>query len=213
MKHVLMELPFDENALEPYISAETIQYHYGRHHKGYLTKLNALIEGSPFEEMSLEEIIKKSGDAIFNNASQVYNHDFYFSGMSMQKSEPSRMLKEWIERDFGSIEIFKKSFLESAAGLFGSGWVWLSVNRENHLIIESRSNADNPILYGHTPLLTCDVWEHAYYIDYRNARADYLEKWWELINWDVVSERFGEYHYIEFPCDDNSGECEFREER
>jgi len=187
MTHALMDLPFDEAALEPYISKETLHYHHGKHHAGYVNKLNTLIEGTVYAEMELEDIVKKADGGIFNNAAQVYNHNFYFNGMSKKITSPSKELLALFERDFTSIESFKKKFLEMAAGLFGSGWVWLSINDSGTLVIESFSNAGNPLLLGHTPLLTCDVWEHAYYIDYRNARADYLEKWWELINWDFVS--------------------------
>jgi Fe-Mn family superoxide dismutase len=205
-----MKLPFDASALEPFISEETIRYHYGKHHQGYVDRLNALIRGTPYEEMSLEAIIGYAKGAIFNNASQVYNHDFYFNGLSSENTTPSPLLREWIERDFGTMEKFRKEFLDAGAGLFGSGWVWLSVDQEKRLIITPRSNADSPLLYDHIPLMTCDVWEHAYYIDYRNARAAYLEKWWELINWDFVSENLGSLLYIEFPCDDHSGECDFQ---
>ena len=188
MTHTLMDLPFDENALEPHISKETLQYHHGKHHAGYVNKLNGLIEGTVYADMKLEEIVKKADGGIFNNAAQVFNHDFYFNGMSTTATSPSKELLALFERDFSSIEAFKEKFLEMAAGLFGSGWVWLSINDSGTLIIESFSNAGNPLLLGHTPLLTCDVWEHAYYIDYRNARADYLEKWWELVNWEFVSD-------------------------
>ncbi len=188
MTHTLMDLPFDENALEPYISKETLQYHHGKHHAGYVTKLNGLIEGTEYEEMELDDIVKKADGGIFNNAAQVYNHNFYFNGMSKRVTSPSKELLALVERDFGSIKAFKETFLEKAAGLFGSGWVWLSIDESGSLVLESFSNAGNPLLSGHTPLLTCDVWEHAYYIDYRNARPDYLEKWWGLLNWDFVSE-------------------------
>lgn len=188
MTHTLMDLPFDENALEPYISKETLQYHHGKHHAGYVSKLNGLIEDTEYEEMELEDIVKKADGGIFNNAAQVYNHNFYFNGMSKKVTSPSKELLALVERDFGSIKAFKEIYLEKAAGLFGSGWVWLSIDRSGSLVLESFSNAGNPLLSGHTPLLTCDVWEHAYYIDYRNARPDYLEKWWELVNWDFVSE-------------------------
>ncbi len=188
MTHTLMDLPFDENALEPYISKETLQYHHGKHHAGYVNKLNALIEGTVYADMELEEIVKKADGGIFNNGAQVFNHNFYFNGVSTTPTSPSKELLALIERDFTSMEAFKEKFLEMAAGLFGSGWVWLSVKDSDSLVIESFSNAGNPLLLDHTPLLTCDVWEHAYYIDYRNARADYLEKWWELVNWDFVSE-------------------------
>ena len=187
MTHTLMDLPFDKKALEPYISEETLQYHHGKHHAGYVNKLNGLIEGTVYADAKLEEIVKKADGGIFNNAAQVYNHNFYWNGMSEKETSPSKELLTLIERDFNSMEAFKEKFLEMAAGLFGSGWVWLSINDSGGLNIESFSNAGNPLLLGHTPLLTCDVWEHAYYIDYRNARADYLEKWWELVNWDFVS--------------------------
>lgn len=212
MTHILMNLPFDENALEPYISKETMQYHHGKHHAGYVNKLNTLIKGTPYEDLTLEEVIKQSEGSIFNNASQVYNHDLYFKGMDKEKSEPSKMLRERIDRDFGSMEKFKTLFLDTAANLFGSGWVWLCIDKEGSMAIESYSNADNPLVYGLTPLLTCDVWEHAYYIDYRNVRAAYLEKWWEVINWNFVSTNLANYQYIEFPCDDYSGACDFKEE-
>lgn len=190
MTHALMNLPFDENALEPYISKETLQYHHGKHHAGYVNKLNALIKDTAYEDVSLEEIIKTADGGIFNNAAQVYNHDFYFQGICRKKSAFSKVLSDAINRDFGSLEALKKDFLEVATALFGSGWVWLSINKSGNLNIETHSNAGNPLLSGHIPLLTCDVWEHAYYIDYRNARVDYLEKWWELINWEFVSQNF-----------------------
>ena len=212
MTHILMNLPFDENALEPYISKETMQYHHGKHHAGYVNKLNTLIKGTPYEDLTLEEVIKQSEGSIFNNASQVYNHDLYFKGMDKEKSEPSKMLRERIDRDFGSMEKFKTLFLDTAANLFGSGWVWLCIDKEGSMAIESYSNADNLLVYGLTPLMTCDVWEHAYYIDYRNVRAAYLEKWWEVINWNFVSTNLANYQYIEFPCDDYSGACDFKEE-
>jgi Fe-Mn family superoxide dismutase len=213
MGYTLMDLPFDEHALEPAISAETLQYHHGKHHQGYINNLNKLIEGTKFEEMHLDEIITHAEGGIFNNAAQVYNHNFYFNGLSGNKTAPSKHLLELIERDFDSLETLKKQFLEAAAGLFGSGWVWLSLDDGETLQIESHSNASNPLLKGHTPLMTCDVWEHAYYIDYRNARADYLEKWWELINWDFVSQQligFEEKRSDHIhSCNDNSELCEY----
>jgi len=193
MTHKLMKLPFKLDAFEPYISKETFTYHHCKHHAGYVDKLNALIEGTVYADMELEEIVKKADGGIFNNGAQVYNHNFYFNGLyEKEATSPSKELLNLIERDFTSLEAFKKKFLEMGAGLFGSGWVWLSINDSGTLVIESFSNAGNPLLLGHTPLLTCDVWEHAYYIDYRNARADYLEKWWELINWDFVSNNLEE---------------------
>lgn len=188
MTHTLMNLPFHENALEPYISKETLQYHHGKHHAAYIYNLNRLIKDTEFENMNLEEIIKTAKNSIYNNAAQVYNHDFYFKGMGRKITVPSKDLLALFNRDFGSFEAFKEIFLETATGLFGSGWVWLSIDDSGSLILESFSNADNPLLSGHTPLMTCDVWEHTYYIDYRNARADYLNKWWGLVNWDFVSQ-------------------------
>ena len=216
MAHTLMKLPFDEGALEPYISKETMQYHHGKHHAGYVNKLNTLIKDTDYEQMGLVEIIQKAEAGIFNNASQVYNHDFYFTGLSSKPSTPSGILLERIERDFGSLDQFKDTFLQAAANLFGSGWVWLSVDKEGKLVIDTLSNANSPLLLEHTPLLVCDVWEHAYYIDYRNARADYLEKYWNLVNWDFVSHNLTNYvkgEYIEFPCDEYSGACEFSEDK
>jgi len=215
MTHTLMVLPFDENALEPYISKETLQYHHGKHHAGYVNKLNALIKDTIYEDMNLEAIITAADGGIFNNAAQVYNHDFYFKGMGKKTDAPSKMLLDLIKRDFGSLEEFKERFLQAATALFGSGWVWLSIDKADSLIIESLSNADNPLLSGHTPLLTCDVWEHAYYIDYRNARAEYLEKWWGLINWDFVSQNVTSYYELRHgfidTCNDNSELCDYIE--
>lgn len=185
-----MVLPFDENDLDPYISKETLRYHHGKHHAGYVDKLNTLIKGTAYEDMEIEEIVKTAGGGIFNNAAQVYNHDFYFKGLCRKKSAFTKALSDVIDRDFGSLEELKKDFLGAAATLFGSGWVWLCLNESGKLIIETHANADNPLLSGHIPLLTCDVWEHAYYIDYRNVRVDYLEKWWGLVNWEFVSRNF-----------------------
>ena len=213
MEYILMNLPFEENALEPFISSETLRYHHGKHHQAYVNNLNKLIKGTKYEEMHLDEIIKHSDGGIFNNAAQVFNHDFYFNGLSSEKSEPSKDLLKLIDRDFGSFEAFKKTFLDTAVGLFGSGWVWLSLDDGDMLHIESHSNASNPLVNGHIPLMTCDVWEHAYYIDYRNARADYLEKWWQLINWDFVSEELTKFHEKRSDhinsCNDNSELCDY----
>jgi len=205
MTHTLMNLPFAENALEPYISKETLQYHHGKHHAGYINKLNTLIEDTQYADMTLQDIVTSADDSIFNNAAQVYNHNFYFNGMKSETTSPSKELLDLFERNFASLEAFKKIFLETAAGLFGSGWVWLSIDESGSLVLESFSNAGNPLVSGHTPLLTCDVWEHAYYIDYRNARVDYLEKWWGLINWDFVSQNLEEFSgkpHVFVDCDD-----------
>ena len=185
-----MELPFKIDALEPNISKETLEYHHGKHHNAYVTNLNKLIVGTKYEELSLVEIIKESDGGIFNNAAQVYNHDFYFSGLAAEKSEVSKALRAKIEEEFGSFVEFEEEFLNACTTLFGSGWVWLSVKPDGGLIIEQMSNADNPLLGENKPLLTCDVWEHAYYVDYRNARPSYLSLWWELINWKFVSNNY-----------------------
>jgi len=213
MTHTLMNLPFDENALEPYISKETLQYHHGKHHAGYIKNLNRLIEGTKYEDLDLTEIVVSAEGGIFNNAAQVYNHNFYFNGMSTETNSPSENLVDLLDRDFGSLEKFKEIFLETASGQFGSGWVWLSIDESGSLSVESFSNAGNPLLSRHTPLMTCDVWEHAYYIDYRNARADYLEKWWELVNWNFVSQNLEAFtesrHGFIDPCIDDSELCDY----
>lgn len=214
MKHTLMELPFEQTALQPYISAETISYHYGKHHAGYVNKLNSLIEGTEYEERSLEHIVKYAHNAIYNNAAQIYNHNFYWRGLNQASTAPSVELLELIERDFGSLKAFQDTFLAAAAGLFGSGWVWLSISNEKKLEIKMTSNADTPIRHGDTPLLTCDVWEHAYYIDYRNGRSDYLSNWWKVINWNFVSNNLSEFlndpiaSYNQ-PCNAINSVCEY----
>ena len=188
MEHKLPKLPFSENALEPVISKETIEYHYGKHHQTYVTNLNNLIVGTEFEDMDLEDIIKKSGGGIFNNAAQVYNHTFYWNCLSPAGGgKPTGKLAEAIDKTFGSFDEFKKLFSAKAIGTCGSGWAWLVKNQDGGLEIVSTGNAETPITKGQTPLLTCDVWEHAYYIDYRNARAKYVEKFWDLVNWDFVA--------------------------
>jgi len=190
MKFQLMQLPYEQTALEPYLSAETLSYHYGKHHAGYVSKLNALIEGTEYADKSLEYIVKNANGAILNNAAQVFNHDFYWHGLSPSPSTASEEISNLILQDFGSEEKFKETFLSVASGFFGSGWIWLILTEDDHLVIETTSNADTPIRHGRLPLLVCDVWEHAYYIDYRNGRADYLESWWKLINWTFVSDNF-----------------------
>ena len=213
MTHILMDLPFKENALEPYISKETLQYHHGKHHAAYINNLNRLIEGTKYAKLNLAEIVTTSEGGIFNNAAQVYNHNFYFNGICSKNSEPSKALLDLLNRDFGSMEAFKEIFIETAAGLFGAGWVWLSIDGAGSLVLESFSNAGNPLLSGNTPLLTCDVWEHAYYIDYRNVRPEYLEKWWGLINWNFVSQNLEFFtesrHGFLDPCNDNSELCDY----
>jgi Fe-Mn family superoxide dismutase len=179
------------DALEPYISRETLEYHYGKHHKAYVDNLNNLIAGTEFENLSLEEILLKAQGPIFNNAAQVWNHTFYWNCMKPHGGgEPDGKLADAIRRDFGSFEAFKEAFSKAAVSLFGSGWAWL-VKSGDKLEIVQTSNAGNPMTSGQKPLLTCDVWEHAYYIDYRNARAKYVENFWNLVNWDFVAHNLG----------------------
>lgn len=174
--------------MEPIISKETLEYHYGKHHQAYVTNLNKLIAGTEFENMSLEEIILKSSGGIFNNAAQVFNHTFYWNCLAPKAGgEPAGKLAEAINQTFGSFAAFKDKFTQTAVGTFGSGWAWLVKDKDGKLEIVSTSNAGNPLTDGKKPLLTCDVWEHAYYIDYRNARATYVEKFWDLVNWDFVA--------------------------
>lgn len=188
MKFELMHLPYAKNALEPVISEKTLEFHHGKHHQTYINNLNNLIQGTEYEKMNLRGIILKAEGGIFNNAAQVFNHDFYFRCLSPQKHEISPELKEAIESAFGSIEAFKEQFSESAKTNFGSGWTWLVVDADGKLKIENTANADTPIRKQKFPLLTCDVWEHAYYLDYQNRRPDYISKFWEIINWKFVSD-------------------------
>ena len=191
MTHELPALPYATNALEPVISAETINYHYGKHHQAYVTNLNNLVPGTEFASASLEEIITKSEGGIFNNAAQVWNHTFYWNGLSPSGGgEPTGSLAEAINSAFGSFESFRDAFIKSAAGNFGSGWTWLVKNIDGSLEIVNTSNAANPMRDGKTPLLTIDVWEHAYYIDYRTARPKYLQEIWSLVNWDFVAANY-----------------------
>lgn len=197
MKHELMKLPYEHDALEPIISAETLRYHHEKHHAGYVSKLNDLILGTDYESKSLIEIIKDADGAIFNNAAQVYNHDFYWMNLSSKTTTPSEPLDSIITAQFASMEEFKNAFIQKGLSQFGSGWVWLCIDEKGELSILSTSNADNPILLGLAPLMVCDVWEHAYYIDYRNMRADYMKAWFKLINWEYVSlnyANFEKYH-------------------
>ncbi|SHI86595.1 superoxide dismutase [Parasporobacterium paucivorans] len=189
MEHKLPSLPYSMDALEPTISKETLEYHYGKHHQAYVTNLNKLIAGTEFENMSLEDIILKAEGGIFNNAAQVFNHTFYWKCLSPDGGkEPQGKLAETINQNFGSFTAFKEKFTQTAVGTFGSGWAWLVEDQNGKLEIVSTSNAGNPKTAGKKPLLTCDVWEHAYYIDYRNARPSYVEKFWSIVNWDFVAE-------------------------
>ncbi|HIF9231830.1 TPA: superoxide dismutase [Fe] [Photobacterium damselae] len=189
MAFELPALPYAKDALEPHISAETIEYHYGKHHNTYVVKLNGLVEGTDLADKSLEEIIKSSAGGVFNNAAQVWNHTFYWHCLSPNAGgEPTGEVAEAINKAFGSFEAFKAQFTDSAVNNFGSGWTWLVKNTDGTLAIMSTSNAGCPIVEeGITPLLTVDVWEHAYYIDYRNLRPTYMDAFWALVNWDFVA--------------------------
>lgn len=187
----LPKLMYSLDALEPYISKRTIEFHYLKHHQTYVDKLNALIENTEFEGKDLEYIIKNSKGAIFNNAAQVWNHTFYWESFSEKPShQPSGELEAQIVKQYGSLENLKQEFTTQALNLFGSGWVWLVKNEENKLEILALPNAENPICQNKTPLLVCDVWEHAYYLDKQNRRADYLKDFWPLIDWEKITERF-----------------------
>lgn len=192
MSFTLPPLPYAKDALMPHISAETLEYHYGKHHQTYVTNLNNLVKGTEFESMSLEEIIKKSSGGIFNNAAQVWNHTFYWHCLRAPKANnaPNGKLLDAINATFGSIDAFKEKFSATALATFGSGWAWLVKNADGSLAIVSTSNAGTPMTSAQNALLTCDVWEHAYYIDYRNARAKYVENFWNLVNWEFVAKNF-----------------------
>jgi Fe-Mn family superoxide dismutase len=188
MSFTLPALPYARNALSPQISEETLNYHYGKHHNTYVTNLNNLIAGTEHEDNSLEEIILTSTGGLFNNAAQVWNHSFYWNCLSPEGGgEPADALADAINETFGSFEAFREKFSTSAVTNFGSGWTWLVKNDDGVLQIVNTSNAANPMTDGLKPLLTCDVWEHAYYVDYRNARPAYLEAFWKLVNWKFVS--------------------------
>ena len=191
MKFELTKLPYALNELEPVISQETMSFHYGKHHQTYVNNLNNLVVGTEFENADLDTIVKKSTGAIFNNASQIWNHDFYFLSFTPKAGTmPSAKLAKAIDETFGSLENFKTEFEKSAVSIFGSGWAWLVSDDAGKLSIEKESNAGNPLTRGLTPLLTFDVWEHAYYLDYQNRRADQMKALWNIINWDEVSKRF-----------------------
>ncbi|MEE9392580.1 MAG: superoxide dismutase [Planctomycetota bacterium] len=190
MPHTLPDLPFAMDALAPHISKETLEYHYGKHHAAYINKLNDLIPGTEFENSSLEEIIQKASGVMYNQASQVWNHTFYWNSMSPKGGgEPSGELAAAIDKSFGSFAEFKTKFSAAAAGHFGSGWAWL-IKTADGLEITSTHDAGCPLSDGKSPVLTCDVWEHAYYVDYRNARPKYIEAWWNLVNWDGANALF-----------------------
>ncbi|MDY4790018.1 MAG: superoxide dismutase [Bacteroidales bacterium] len=190
-KFTLPAFPFAQDALEPHISKTTIEFHYGKHHQTYVDNLNKLIIGTEFENSTLEEIVLKSSGGIFNNAAQVWNHTFYWNCLTPKSNlKPEGKLLDAIEKEFGSYEEFKEKFTNAAVTLFGSGWAWLVKNKEGKLEIVQTSNAENPMRQDKTPLLVCDVWEHAYYIDKQNRRPAYLESFWNLVDWKKVEERF-----------------------
>ena len=192
MAHKLPPLPYELNALAPHISKETLEYHYGKHHQAYVTNLNSLVPGSEFEDATLEEIIQNaSAGPIFNNAAQVWNHTFYWHSLTPKSTgKPNSNLGAAIDKKFGSYAAFQKQFTETAVKLFGSGWAWLCTNAKGQLEIVGTSNADNPLTDNKTALFTCDVWEHAYYIDVRNARPQYLENFWKCVNWNFADDNF-----------------------
>jgi Fe-Mn family superoxide dismutase len=191
MPFELPALPYAKNALEPYISEKTLEFHYGKHHQAYVNNLNNLVPGTEFEQADLETIIKKAGGGIFNNGAQVWNHTFYFEQFSASPvAEPTGKLKEAITDTFGSFDAFKEAFTKAAATLFGSGWAWLVRNDGGELSIVQTGNAGNPLRDGLIPLMTCDVWEHAYYLDKQNARPKYIEDFWKVLDWSVIGKRF-----------------------
>ena len=191
MQHTLPELPYAMDALAPHISKETLEYHYGKHHAAYVTNLNNLVKGTEFESSSLEDIVKKSTGGVFNNAAQIWNHTFYWHCLSPNGGgAPSGKLAEAINAKFGSYDAFKEAFTKSAIGNFGSSWTWLVKKADGSVDIVNTSNAATPLTTQDKPLLTCDLWEHAYYIDYRNARPKYIETFWNLVNWEFASKNF-----------------------
>ena len=192
MAFELPALPYEKNALEPHISSETIDYHYGKHHAAYVAKLNGAVEGTDLANKSLEEIIKTQSGGVFNNAAQIWNHTFYWNCLTPNGGgEPTGDLAAAIVSTFGSFDAFKTQFTDKAATQFGSGWTWLVKKADGSLAITQTANADCPITSGDTPLLTCDVWEHAYYVDYRNARPSYIAAFWNIVNWKFAAAQFG----------------------
>ncbi|MBI5619168.1 MAG: superoxide dismutase [Gammaproteobacteria bacterium] len=188
----LSPLPYAHDVLEPVLSRETLEYHYDKHHKGYVTKLNELAAGKGVTATTLEELVMNASGAIYDNAAQIWNHDFYWAGLcAPADKQPTGALAAALSAKYGSFEGFKDTFEAASMALFGSGWSWLVVDAGGRLEMFCGSNADNPLKHGSTPLLGCDVWEHAYYIDYRNLRTDYLKAFWTIVDWDRVAERYG----------------------
>ncbi|CAB3776838.1 superoxide dismutase [Pararobbsia alpina] len=191
MEHTLPPLPYAKNALAPHISEETLEFHYGKHHQTYVTNLNKLIPGTEFENLSLEDIVRKASGGIFNNAAQIWNHTFFWNSMTPAGGKPSGALAAAIDKKYGSYDKFKEEFTKVAIGTFGSGWAWLVKKPDGSLDIVSTSNAATPLTTDAKPLLTLDVWEHAYYIDYRNARPKFVEAFWNIVNWEFAGKNFG----------------------
>ena len=191
MEHTLPALPYAMDALQPHISKETLEFHYGKHHQTYVTNLNNLIKGTEFENASLEDIVKKSSGGVFNNAAQIWNHTFYWNSLSPKGGgKPAGALAAAIDAKWGSFDAFKEAFTKSAVGNFGSSWTWLVKKADGSLDIVNTSNAATPVTTADKPLITCDLWEHAYYIDYRNRRPDYLGAFWSLVNWKFAAKNF-----------------------
>lgn len=192
MKHELPPLPYPLDGLQPHISRETLEYHYGKHHQAYINTLNDILRGTEYENLSLEDIVRRAQGPVFNNAGQAWNHTFYWNCMSPKGGgKPVGKLGPAIDKAFGSYDEFKKQFSKAAVGTFGSGWAWLVKNGDGSVAIESTSNAGTPLTTDRKPLLTCDVWEHAYYIDYRNRRPDYLNAFWNVVNWSYAADQYG----------------------
>ena len=191
MKYELIQLPYEANALEPVISKETLGFHHGKHLQAYVNNLNAAIDGTKYADMPLEDIVKTAEGSVFNNAGQILNHNLYFTQFCAPKADnkPVGKIAELIEKQYGSFEAFKEEFAKKGATLFGSGWVWLSVDTNGALVITQETNASNPVQRGLKPLLTFDVWEHAYYLDYQNRRPDHIAALWQIVDWNVVNER------------------------
>lgn len=191
--YALTPLPYALDALEPVLSRETLEYHHGKHHQAYVSKLNALVEGSAMAGRSLEELMERSTGALFNNAAQVWNHDFYFAGLAPNAGgDPQGELGKLLKSSFGSIEKFREVFKKHAVDNFGSGWTWLVKASDGRLLVRNTDDAENPLRSRDAPLLCCDVWEHAYYIDYRNERPRYVDAFWKVVNWEVVLKRFAQ---------------------
>jgi superoxide dismutase, Fe-Mn family len=191
MPFELKPLPFAIDALAPHISKETLEFHHGKHHKAYVTKLNELSKGTEFENMSLVDIVRKSSGTLFNNAAQVWNHDFYWNSLKPGGSKPSDALAKALDTSFGSFAEFEKQFKASATTKFASGWTWLVRSKDGKLAIKNSNDADNPLRWDETPLITCDVWEHAYYVDYRNERPRYVDGFWQVANWEFAAKNLG----------------------